>query len=311
MSKQITTTSRTISTESVEVQTLAAASIAPNTHKAYQTALNRLQAWLAETRQQLNDEVLAQYLTDQHTAGKSGATISQMLAAVKFACKITGETSPAGKVTASVMAGIRRSQDDRGRGQAQAVNWSYADAAAILAENSGESLAGLRDAALISVMSDGLLRVSEAAALTVDDIEAESENTIRIHKSKTDQEAVGTVLYVGDPTIRRLRRWIEAAGITSGAVFVRVLKDNTSVGDSALTTRAIRSIIKSRSADVGVDNASGHSLRIGSAQSLAKAGASVVDMQICGRWASPRMPAHYARGSLAARSAVAKLRYGC
>ena len=150
------------------------------------------------------------------------------------------------------------------------------DTAAILAENSGRSLAGLRDAALISVMSDGLLRVSEAAALTVDDIEAEAENTITIRKSKTDQEAGGTVLYVGDPTIKRLRRWIEAAGITSGAVFVRVLKNNASVGDRALSTRAIRSIIKSRSAAAGVDNASGHSLRIGAAQSLANAGASVV-----------------------------------
>ena len=35
---------------------------------------------------------------------------------------------------------------------------------------------------------------------------------------------------------------------------------------------------------------SGHSLRVGGAQSLAAAGASVVEMQTAGRWQSPRCP---------------------
>ena len=50
---------------------------------------------------------------------------------------------------------------------------------------------------------------------------------------------------------------------------------------------------------------SGHSLRVGSAVSLAQAGASVVDMQNAGRWKSPQMPAHYAKAELAERGAVA------
>ena len=48
---------------------------------------------------------------------------------------------------------------------------------------------------------------------------------------------------------------------------------------------------------------SGHSLQVGGAQSLAAAGASVVEMQTVGRWQSPSMPAHYVRGQLAARGA--------
>ena len=43
---------------------------------------------------------------------------------------------------------------------------------------------------------------------------------------------------------------------------------------------------------------SGHSLRVGSAVSLAQAGASVVDMQNAGRWKSPQIPAHYAKAEL-------------
>ena len=43
---------------------------------------------------------------------------------------------------------------------------------------------------------------------------------------------------------------------------------------------------------------------------LAKAGASVVEMQSAGRWKSPQMPAHYARVQEAEQGAVARLRYG-
>ena len=36
----------------------------------------------------------------------------------------------------------------------------------------------------------------------------------------------------------------------------------------------------------------------------------LVDMQTAGRWADPKMPAHYARAELAERGAVARFFYG-
>ena len=73
----------------------------------------------------------------------------------------------------------------------------------------------------------------------------------------------------------------------------------------------MRRIITARAAAAGITGRiSGHSLRIGAAQSLAAAGASVVEMQQAGRWQSPSMPGRYARGPLARRGAVARLRYG-
>ena len=78
-----------------------------------------------------------------------------------------------------------------------------------------------------------------------------------------------------------------------------------------ISARSVRTIIAKRAADAGIEGrVSGHSLRVGSAQSLAAAGASVVDMQTAGRWKDSAMPAHYARGALAGRGAVARLRYG-
>ena len=52
----------------------------------------------------------------------------------------------------------------------------------------------------------------------------------------------------------------------------------------------------------------GHSLRVGSAVSLAQAGASVVDMQVAGRWKSSQMPAHYAKAQLTERGAIARFK---
>ena len=75
---------------------------------------------------------------------------------------------------------------------------------------------------------------------------------------------------------------------------------------------SLREIIKKRCDAVGIDpkEVSGHSLRIGGAQSLAEAGASLVEMQTAGRWTSPAMPGHYTKSQLADRGAVARIKYG-
>lgn len=77
-----------------------------------------------------------------------------------------------------------------GLARVKGIKWSHADT---VAANGGNSPAGLRDAALVSLMSDALLRVSEAAALLVEDIEEAEDGSGRltIRHSKTDQEGVG------------------------------------------------------------------------------------------------------------------------
>ena len=124
------------------------------------------------------------------------------------------------------------------------------------------------------------------------------------------REGRGAVLYVGEPTMRRIAAWRVAAGLDDGPLFRRIRRGE-SVRGSALSDRAARSIIKARAADAEIEGrVSGHSLRIGAAQSLTAAGAGLVELQQAGRWDSPSMPAHCARGQLAARGAVARLRHG-
>ena len=57
------------------------------------------------------------------------------------------------------------------------MQWSQADAAA--AGNGGASIHGLRDAAIIAVTSDGMLRVSEMSALDVGDVAADESGTAK------------------------------------------------------------------------------------------------------------------------------------
>jgi integrase len=288
-------------------QALAAASISANTRRAYTTALGRLDTWLADMGVPLSDPTLAEYLSELFAAGKAPAVAAMVVAAVKFRAKLTGMEGPVGPATARVLAGFRRAGRTRGRGQVEGVRWEQADAAAALAVNEETKLSGVRDAAILAVASDALLRVSELAALTVADIDL-TEQTITVQRSKTDQEGTGAVLFLGKPTIQRVQAWLDAASIREGALF-RALTKGGKVR-AGLSARSLRTIIAKRSKAAGVPGrVSGHSLRVGSAQSLAAAGASVVEMQQAGRWKSPAMPGQYARKQIARRGAVARLRY--
>ena len=292
-------------TISDETEELVNASIAPSTVKAYQHAMQQLEIWL--NRRSLNDSLLAAYITGLYQDGKSPATISKIVAAVKWTVKNHG-----GKIffeiTEKTLTGIRRKGKNRGRGQVHGITWEEVERVCALAEMEG-TIAGLRDSGLIRLMSDCLLRISEAVAVNVEDI----DNVLTIHESKT---GIGTVsapdatLYVGDSTREVIKQYCAAGGVTDGALFRRIRRFDR-ITDSRLTIDGARKTIKCRAREAGVTGViSGHSLRVGSAVSLAQAGASVVDMQVAGRWKSPRMPAHYARAELAERGGIARFKYG-
>ena len=63
------------------------------------------------------------------------------------------------------------------------------------------------DLALLATLRDGLLRRSEAAALTWGDVEFRDDGAalITLRRSKTDQEAEGVVLYIGREAAQALQ----------------------------------------------------------------------------------------------------------
>ena len=287
-----------------ETESLIKASVAENTLKAYQRALQSLTAWLSART--LSDTLLANYITQLYESGKSPATIAQAVAAVKWQCKHQSRETANFPITQATLAGIRRAGKDRGRGQVDGLIWQDVERVCIYAETEG-TLAGLRDAAMIPLMSDCLLRIGEVIAVNVGDF---AENTLTVGSSKTDQEGSGESLYVCQPTRKVLKRYSERSGITEGALF-RHIRRGDHIQQTRLHPHSARRIIKKRAADAGVEGfISGHSLRVGSAVSLAQAGATVVDMQVAGRWKSSQMPAHYAKAELAERGAIARFKDG-
>ena len=240
------------------------------------------------------------------SAAKHPSTIAQVVAAVKWQAKNIDRPDVVGAITLRTLAGIRREGKERGRGQVDGLTWKDVERVSSFAEAS-RTLAGLRDSVLINLMSDCLLRISEVVAVNVGDIKG---STLRIKSSKTDQEGRGEALYICESTRRVIKRYLRKSGIERGALFRRV-RYQQHLGKGRLTANGARDAIKRWSAEAGVEGfISGHSLRVGSAVSLARAGASVVDMQTAGRWKSADMPAHYAKAELAERGAIARFKDG-
>ena len=284
---------------SQEIKHLVQASVSENTLRRYAFWTREIDAWRGE--RPLDDALMAAYITTLHSQGKSPSTISQAVAAVKWMSQKQG-VEVVGELTRATLAGIRRDGKDRGRGQVDGLTWSVVERVTAFSE-SDKTLAGLRDSAMIRLMSDCLLRISEVVAVNCGDLK---DKTLRVRASKTDQEGRGEVLYVTSDTRRVINRYKKRAEITRGALF-RSVRRGDHIQKSRLTSRGARNIIKKRAEDAGVDGfISGHSLRVGSAVSLAQAGATVVDMQVAGRWKSSQMPAHYAKAEMAERGAIAR-----
>ena len=151
-------------------------------------------------------------------------------------------------------------------------------------------------------------RRSELVALLVEDL-AEATGgaaTVVIRRSKTDQGGAGVTAWLSPRSNKALRRYLDAAGISSGPIFRGVLKGGGRVRDAALTDNEVATVLRvAKRARIDTSSVSGHSLRVGMAQDLIGAGAELPAVMVAGRWRSPVMVARYGEHQLAGRGAVA------
>ena len=288
-------------------------SFAENTLQNRKLALKHFDEWL--NGRSCSDGLLAEYITNLFNDGKAPGTISIVVSAVKWILKHRNSGQPVElPITSATLAGIRTEGKDRGRGQRNGLTWREVEKICAVQEADG-TLRGIRNSAILRVMSDGLLRISEVTELRIDDLE---DNTLRIRFSKTDQAGEGEYLYLCEDTRKTVAEWLERSGLTEGYLFRRMTargdnlyRDKNTGEPYALTADGVRKIIKTCAARVGLtDKVSGHSVRIRSAVALAQVGASLVDIQVEGRWRDPGMPAHYARAQFAVRGAIARFKDG-
>ena len=162
----------------------------------------------------MSDAVLAEYITQLHRVGEIAVHYCARVAAVKWQAKNMNRSDIVGAVTERTLAGIRREGKDRGRGQVDGLTWKEVGRVCSFAEAS-RTLAGLRDSALIVLMSDYLLRISEVVAVNVGDIKG---STLYLKSSKTDQEGVGESLYICESTRRVIKRYLRKSDIKRGSL---------------------------------------------------------------------------------------------
>lgn len=298
------------------VVSAAIESHAEKTRRGYAGAWSQFEAWCDYHNYEAMPaapETVAAFLTDRAAEGLSVATLKLARASIRYFHEERGIESPThAPGVARVLRGLRRRAAGSKPALGQAKGITASDFAAIRAtaplprtgptgrtESPDRAVErGRVDVALISVMRDGLLRRSEACALTWADVEFLHDGTARIsiNVSKTDQDGDGAVLYIGVDAATDLQA-ISGDAADDDRVF-------------PMSTRTVSNRIQAAAKAAGLKGRySGHSPRVGMAADLVASGASVSAVQVAGRWKSARMPGQYARGELAGRGAVA-LFYG-
>ena len=157
---------------------------------------------------------------------------------------------------------------------------------------------GRVDVALLATLRDGLLRRSEAAALTWGDVEFRDNGSalLQLRRSKTDQEAEGVTLYIGTEASQAL-------------LAIRPTPELMDHGASVfgMTSRHMGNLVKAAAEAAGLgEGFTGHSGRVGMAQDLVKSGVELPALMTAGRWKSSKMPARYTERQAADRGAVAR-----
>ena len=269
------------------------------TLRGYSADLRVYEKWCIEEGLPLfgGREVLLRFIAER-MAGQAPATIRRRLVALRKACRLLRLPDPLDDE--EVKLAVRRSLRRNGRRTAQALGLTARLRDQLIAA-CPETLKGLRDRALIAVGYDVLARRSELVALRCEDLIAlERGAKILVRRAKTDPLGEGRFAYVSAGGLKRLRRWLEAAGITSGPIFRPML--NGRPLDRALHPCGVNRALKEAAQTAGLEpdlvrQISGHSMRVGAAQDLVVAGRSVLQIMTAGRWTSTNVLGAYVRAA--------------
>lgn len=283
-------------------------SVAPNTHKAYQSAWDAYANMRSEIGQQAQLPVsrtdLILFIAHLSISGKAPSTIGSYVSGLSFLHKRNDFNDPADCfLVRKMIEGCRRD------------NPRVSDARRPLTIHMLESVVGGMSAVCSSVYEMhmfqaalllaffGFLRVSEftapskncaaVKALQIDDVSLNSDQhgkrciKLRIRFSKTDQHGRSTTLIIPDTDVggfnlvNVLNRFLEVRTPGKGPLFWHFDKTPmTRYQFAAILKRAL--IIK----QIPEANISTHSIRIGACTHFATMGHSEEELMSMGRWAS-------------------------
>ena len=258
---------------------------APATRRAYGSDWRLFESWCAfksVPSLPAAPVTVAAFLAYEASRGTRASTIGRRCAAVRFAHMLAGHEPPTNsEPVRATLRGIRRTL---GTAKIRKTPATSEKVVAMVTTSGRADLKGKRDRALLLLGFAGAFRRSELVALNVEDLEfCDSGLRVTIRQSKTDQEGAGQIIAIVRGSIAcpvaAMRGWLDAAHITSGAVF-RAVDKGGRIADEQLSDRAIANVVKAAANRLGLNAAdfSGHSLRSGFLTSAAARGASIFKM---------------------------------
>ncbi|MBE0645584.1 MAG: site-specific integrase [Bacteroidetes bacterium] len=263
--------------------------IPENTRRAYRADWEHFVTWCAAADRNAlpaTTETVVLYVSSL-AASHRIATIRRKVAAISTAHQLAGQETPTRHASLRIcLRGITRLQAAEGKSRRYAQPLLTDDILAMI-RHTGDSLLGQRDAALILVGFAGAFRRSELVDLSVEDITWSKEGALlRLRRSKTDQtgEAPEKAIFRGSNTarcpVRKLRGYLEYAGIESGPVFRRIRKGGLLTAER-LTAQSVSLVLRqyAEKAGIEVERVSGHSLRAGFVTQALISGASYPEIQ--------------------------------
>jgi integrase len=253
-----------------EITEASKASRAESTRRSYQLAWRQFTSWChAHARSPLPASPLTvqAWIIDLAKTIKV-STIQGRIAAIAHAHRLAGHSFDQRVMVGATLDGLKRQKGTAAK-QARAIVLNDVREAV---ERLPNTIAGLRDRALILVGFMGALRRSEIVGLDCGSLGEGATGTVEIAtdgvlvhlaKSKTDQEGVGQKIAIPRRRddlcpARALEAWLNAAGIGDGPVF-RFVTQAGVISASRLTAQSVRLIVKKRIGDC--DTA--HGLRSG------------------------------------------------
>lgn len=157
---------------------------------------------------------------------------------------------------------------------------------------------GLRNRALLSLGFDLLTRRSELVALMTDDIELRNDGTLRviIRRGKTDPFGMGRIGFTSRRSAQLVGEWLAWRGGDIAPLFCGIYRGRAI--NRSLETTKVKLIVKEAVSAAGlppdeVAAFSSHSLRVGAAQELLRAGFDTAAIMRAGGWKSTNVLARY------------------
>ena len=221
----------------------------------------------------------------------SYATIRRRASAIRFAHELSDLPSPIGH--SEVYLALRRAARTKGRRPKQVLGLTRDLLEKMLAA-CPETLAGKRDAALLSVGYDTLCRSSELSWMRVEDVRLDEA---RIYIPRTKSDPFGDVRFaiISAMTVDLLGCWLNESTIKQGPLF-RGLHTGC-IGQTPLETSSIRRLMKAAARRAGLHNEarrlSGHSMRVGAAQDMLVAGIDTLAIMTAGGWKNVEVVSRY------------------